>query len=53
MSDALYAIGELADLGGISRRTVRYYVQEGLLPPPRGLGAAITMAASTSIACCR
>jgi len=38
MSDALYAIGELADLGGISRRTVRYYVQEGLLPPPRGLG---------------
>ena len=38
MSDALYAIGELADLGGISRRTVRYYVQEGLLPPPLGLG---------------
>ena len=29
MSDALYAIGELADLGGISRRTVRYYVQPG------------------------
>jgi DNA-binding transcriptional MerR regulator len=38
MSDALFAIGELADLGGISRRTVRYYVQEGLLPPPLGLG---------------
>jgi DNA-binding transcriptional MerR regulator len=38
MPDALYAIGELADLGGISRRTVRYYVQEGLLPPPLGLG---------------
>jgi DNA-binding transcriptional MerR regulator len=38
MFDAPYAIGELADLGGISRRTVRYYVQEGLLPPPRGLG---------------
>ena len=38
MSDARYAIGELADLGGISRRTVRYYVQEGLLPAPLGVG---------------
>jgi DNA-binding transcriptional MerR regulator len=33
-----YAIGDLADLGGVSRRTVRYYVQEGLLPEPFGLG---------------
>lgn len=33
-----YAIGDLADLGGVSRRTVRYYVQEGLLPEPYGLG---------------
>ena len=33
-----YSIGELANLGGVSRRTVRYYVQEGLLPPPLGLG---------------
>jgi DNA-binding transcriptional MerR regulator len=33
-----YAIGDLADLGGVSRRTVRYYVQEGLLPAPHGLG---------------
>lgn len=39
MSDAvLYAIGDLAELGGVSRRTVRYYVQEGLLPAPLGLG---------------
>jgi DNA-binding transcriptional MerR regulator len=38
MSDARYPIGELADLGGISRRTVRYYVQEGLLPAPLGVG---------------
>jgi DNA-binding transcriptional MerR regulator len=39
VSDAvLYAIGDLADLGGVSRRTVRYYVQEGLLPAPFGLG---------------
>jgi len=36
--DPRYAIGDLADLGGISRRTVRYYVQEGLLPAPLGLG---------------
>ena len=33
-----YAIGDLADLGGVSRRTVRYYVQENLLPPPYGVG---------------
>jgi DNA-binding transcriptional MerR regulator len=33
-----YAIGDLAELGGVSRRTVRYYVQEGLLPAPFGLG---------------
>ena len=39
MSDAvLYAIGDLAELAGVSRRTVRYYVQEGLLPAPLGLG---------------
>ena len=35
---ARYAIGDLADLGGVSRRTVRYYVQEDLLPPPFGVG---------------
>ncbi len=33
-----FAIGDLATLGGVSRRTVRYYVQEGLIPPPLGLG---------------
>lgn len=31
-------IDDLADLGGVSRRTVRFYVQEGLLPPPLGVG---------------
>jgi DNA-binding transcriptional MerR regulator len=35
---ARYAIGDLASLGGVSRRAVRYYVQEGLIPPPLGLG---------------
>ncbi len=33
-----YGIQELADLADVSRRTVRYYVQEGLLPPPLGVG---------------
>lgn len=33
-----YGIGELAELGGVSRRTVRYYIQQGLLPAPHGLG---------------
>ena len=38
MADERYAVGELADLGGVSRRTVRYYVQEGLIPAPLGVG---------------
>jgi DNA-binding transcriptional MerR regulator len=33
-----YSVGELAELGDVSRRTVRYYVQEGLIPTPYGLG---------------
>jgi hypothetical protein len=33
-----YGIEELAALGGVTRRTVRYYVQEGLLPSPLGVG---------------
>jgi DNA-binding transcriptional MerR regulator len=33
-----YNIDELADLGGVSRRTVRFYIQEGLLPAPLGVG---------------
>lgn len=35
---AKYGIAELAALGGVSRRTVRYYVQRGLLPAPSGTG---------------
>jgi len=38
MSDSRYGIEELAVLGGVTRRTVRYYVQEGLLPAPLGVG---------------
>lgn len=36
--DASYGIEELADRAGVSRRTVRYYVQRGLLPAPTGVG---------------
>jgi DNA-binding transcriptional MerR regulator len=36
--DVRYAIQDLADLADVSRRTVRYYVQEGLLPAPLGVG---------------
>lgn len=36
--EARYGIEELAELGGVSRRAVRFYVQEGLLPPPLGVG---------------
>jgi DNA-binding transcriptional MerR regulator len=34
----LFSIDELADRAEVSRRTVRFYVQRGLLPAPRGLG---------------
>ena len=37
-SAARYAIGDLARLAGVSRRTVRYYVQENLIPAPLGVG---------------
>jgi DNA-binding transcriptional MerR regulator len=37
-SAARYAIGDLAQLAGVSRRTVRYYVQEGLISAPLGVG---------------
>lgn len=33
-----YGPDELAELAGVSRRTVRYYVQRGLLPAPAGVG---------------
>ena len=34
------SIGELAERTGVSRRTVRFYVQRGLIDPPVGLGRA-------------
>jgi DNA-binding transcriptional MerR regulator len=38
VDEARYGIEELAALGGVTRRTVRYYVQEGLIPTPLGVG---------------
>jgi len=39
VTDAVrYGIDDLAELGGVTRRTVRYYVQEDLLPSPLGVG---------------
>jgi DNA-binding transcriptional MerR regulator len=37
-SEALYEIAELAEKGGTTVRTVRYYLQQGLLPSPTGTG---------------
>ena len=36
--DRKYTIGELAEKAGISRRAVRFYVQNRIIPPPVGLG---------------
>ncbi len=34
----LYSITELERLVGLSRRTIHYYVKEGMIPPPEGPG---------------
>jgi DNA-binding transcriptional MerR regulator len=33
-------LGDLTEAAGVSVRTVRYYIAEGLLPPPEGAGPA-------------
>ena len=38
MDDARFSIGGIAERGGVTRRTVRYYVQRGLIPEPLGRG---------------
>lgn len=38
MNQGRYLIEELCRLTGFPRRTVRYYVQEGLVDPPAGRG---------------
>lgn len=39
-SAATFTLGELADAADVSTRTIRYYISEGLLPPPEGAGHA-------------
>jgi DNA-binding transcriptional MerR regulator len=34
------SVGELAERAGVTRRTIRYYVEIGLLQPPTGAGKA-------------
>lgn len=38
MGAVTYTIGQVCELTGVSRRTVRYYVQKGLLDSPVGRG---------------
>lgn len=38
MSERRYLIDQLCELSGFSRRTIRYYIQIGLLDPPAGRG---------------
>jgi len=38
MKTERYTIADLIELTGYTRRTIRYYVQEGLLDPPAGRG---------------
>ena len=35
-----YRLNELTDATGVTARTIRFYIAEGLLPPPQGAGPA-------------
>lgn len=38
MEEKIYTISELSEKTGYSRRTIHYYVQQGLIEPPAGRG---------------
>jgi DNA-binding transcriptional MerR regulator len=38
MEDKKYSIKDLCELTGFTRRTIRYYVEQGLINPPSGRG---------------
>jgi len=40
MSDLEYDIQNLVELSGVPRRTIYFYTQQGIIPPPRGAGLA-------------
>jgi DNA-binding transcriptional MerR regulator len=37
-----YSIGELEELTGVNRRTIRFYITKGLMPPAHGRGPSAT-----------
>jgi len=41
-----FRLAELAAATGVSARTIRYYIAEGLLPPPEGVGPAAVYTAA-------
>ena len=41
-----FRLAELAAATGVSSRTIRYYIAEGLLPPPEGVGPAAVYGAA-------
>ena len=41
-----YRLAELAELTGVTPRTIRYYIVEGLLSPPQGAGPAAVYTAA-------
>src|SRR5690242_13714565 len=41
LPDDAATLAELAELTGISERTIRYYIQFGLLPSPKGAGPKV------------
>lgn len=42
MSDSVYTIKDLSRITGIPRRTIQFYIQQGVLPPAVGAGPAAT-----------
>ena len=40
MSDLEYDIQNLVELSGVPRRTIYFYTQQGIIPPPRSAGLA-------------
>lgn len=42
MSPNVYTIQELCEQSGFPRRTIHFYSQQGIIPPPSGAGLAAT-----------
>lgn len=42
MFENKYKVGELAELSGVTKRTIHYYLSRGLLPPSEGAGITTT-----------